>query len=252
MRLIDSHVHLDEKRFDHDRDAVIAQAIGAGIERFIVPSVDAASCHHVQTLAGRHPEIFPAFGLHPWFCHRHNSADIQLLKRLMPHAVALGECGLDGGRRATVSLDQQMAWLQPQLELASEFSKPLILHAVKAIDPLLAAIKPFAMLRGVIHSFYGSPEQAERLIDRGFYLGIGSALTHVRNSRFRALVAKLPLERLLIETDAPDQPPAGHRGERNEPAFLIEILEQLASLRGMEQQGLAAILTANTETLFSL
>lgn len=252
MELIDSHCHLDNHRFDGDRDQVIARALRAGVGRIIVPSIDANSCRKVLALSAQFEQIEAAIGLHPWFCNRHQQGDIQLLESRIRDAIAVGECGVDCSRRSTLPIEEQLLWLHPQLELAVTYNKPVILHAVKAIEPLLATMRSFPGLRGVIHSFYGSYQQAVKLMDHGLLLGIGSAVTHERNSGFRQLVTTLPLERLLIETDAPDQPPAGHRGRRNEPALLIEILDTLASLRSMEAEALADTLTCNTKRLFAL
>jgi len=252
MALIDSHCHLDDHRFDADRNEVLERAMRNGINRIIVPSIDAASCRRVLALSLQHPRILPAIGLHPWFCDRHQTSDLELIASSLGRAIAIGECGLDRSRRCPFPLAQQLTWLMPQLELAAANDRPVILHAVRAIEPILDAIRPFPTLRGVVHSFYGSREQAERLIDRGLMLGIGSAVTHARNHRFRALIAELPPDHLLIETDAPDQPPANHHGQRNEPALLIEILDTVASLRGMQRSTLAAITTRNSEELFRL
>jgi TatD DNase family protein len=128
----------------------------------------------------------------------------------------------------------------------------VIVHARRAVDAVIAAVRRVGRLGGVVHSYGGSEEQARQLWQLGFHLGIGAAATHDRASRLRALVARMPLDFLLLETDAPDQPPAGHRGERNEPALLPGIAAVVAALRGIEVEALAAATTRNARRLFGL
>jgi len=163
----------------------------------------------------------------------------------------VGECGLDAIRKG-VSLDDQLFWFREQLKLAAAFELPVIIHAVKSVDLVLRELKVFPALKGVVHSFYGSQQQADAVIAQGFYLGIGSAVTDQKNSRFRKMVATLPLDMLLLETDAPDMPSAAHRGERNEPAFLLETLHSVATLHDKNTDEVASICNANARSLFSL
>ena len=251
MQLIDSHCHLDDERFDADRAAVIERAVAAGIDTFVVPAVTAAGWSKLRELAERYPSIHPAYGLHPWFCKQHKPEDLTLLATYLPYAKAVGECGLDAMRK-NVSLENQLFWFREQLKLAAAFELPVTIHAVKSVDLVLRELKLFPALQGVVHSFYGSQQQADAVIAQGFYLGIGSAVTDQKNSRFRNVVATLPLEMLLIETDAPDQSPASHRGMRNEPAFLLETLHSVATLRDKNAEEVASICNANARSLFSL
>lgn len=257
MALIDSHCHLDDPRFDSDIDAVIARAGAAGVDRFIVPSATAGRWPKLAALAARHPGIAAAYGIHPWYCSDRVDAELAALPARLNGAVAIGECGLDGARCGAPQ-DLQLACFRTQLRLAAELGLPLILHAVKSIDAVLAELRRLPGLAGVLHGFHGSAQQARAALDQGLYLGIGSAITRPQNERLRAVVAGLPVERLLLESDAPDQPPqsrlnGGGRGEsRNEPAFLIEIADALATLCGMERAALDAQCNANVRELFSL
>lgn len=251
MQLIDSHCHLDDARFDIDRDAVLERAHKAGIDHFVVPAVAASGWPRLKALAQHYPNIHPAYGLHPWFCEQHRSEDLKLLSQYLQHAKAVGECGLDAMRK-DVSMDDQRYWFRAQLRLAVEFDLPLIVHAVKSVDLVVAALKDFPGSKGVLHSFYGSRQQADAVIEQGFFLGIGSALTHARNSRFRNVVETLPLEMLLLETDAPDQPSASHHGERNEPSFLLETLHAVATIQDKSADEVASICNANARRLFRL
>ncbi len=251
MQLIDSHCHLDDERFDADRDAVIERAAMVGIDEFVVPAVTASGWPHLRELVERYPSIHSAYGLHPWFCKLHRAEDLSLSAQYLESAVAVGECGLDAMHKNT-SLDEQLFWFRAQLKLAADFDLPVIMHAVKSVDLVLKELKAFDGLKGVVHSFYGSQQQAEAVIKQEFYLGIGSAVTHAKNSCFQEVVARLPLEMLMLETDSPDQPGASHRGKRNEPAFLLETLHSVANLHAIEAEEVAAICNANARELFSL
>ncbi|OIO67484.1 MAG: hypothetical protein AUJ57_11275 [Zetaproteobacteria bacterium CG1_02_53_45] len=251
MELIDSHCHLDDGRFDPDRADVIKRAAEAGIQRFIVPAIHDDSCLAINSLSKQYPEMLPAYGLHPWFCDRHRNSDFALLAELLGSAVAVGECGLDFGLSKT-DAQTQLHWLRPQLQLAIDLKLPVILHSYKATDILIAEIRKKPGLRGVLHSYSGSLQQAGQLIDLGFALGFGGAITNPQSTRLHDLVRHIPLTGILIETDAPDQTPFSQRGKRNEPVFLIEIAAQIARLRDMDRDALTRSCNANAKELFSL
>lgn len=251
MKLIDSHCHIDDPLFRDGLDEVLQRAQKAGVERVVVPSVKFSGWSHLKALSEQYTYIAPAFGLHPWFCDSHHQNDIIKLPEYLNHAVAIGECGLDT-KLCPFDMETQLHWLRAQLQVASDHNLPVILHAYKAVDPLIRELKSYPKLRGVIHGFSGSQQQAERLIDMGLYLGIGGAITHIRATKLQHIVKTFPLERLLLETDAPYQPPASHQGERNEPAFLIEILTHIATLRGISPLELASNCNNNARELFNL
>ena len=251
MQLIDSHCHLDDSRFDADRSEVLVRARKAGLDGFIVPAVSRSGWQKLKLLSEQNRRIHPAFGLHPWFFDQHTYADLTLLPDYLEQAVAVGECGLDAGGCKTAMHDQ-LYWFRAQLGMAADHDLPVIIHAVKTIDIVVKELKNFPQLTGVVHSFHGNLQQADALMASGLYLGIGSAITRPQNVRLQETARNLPLERLLIETDAPDQTPAKHQGERNEPAFLIEIAQQLASLRGLPTAELVAACNANTKELFRI
>jgi len=165
--------------------------------------------------------------------------------------VAVGECGLDFFVEG-LDPDQQRLYFLRQLELAREFDLPLILHARRAVDEVIATLRRVGGLRGVVHSFSGSEEQARQLWKLGFLIGLGGPITYERANKLRGLVATMPLEFLLLETDAPDQPLATHRGERNEPAYLSEVLATVATLRREDPQAIARATTHNARNLFGL
>ena len=253
MRLLDSHSHFDAAEFDADRAAVQARALAVGVARQVVPAVDAAGWPKLKSVCTEFDDLFPAYGLHPMYLEAHRPEHLRELhdwiERERP--VAVGECGLDFFVEG-LDAEAQRFYFEGQLQLAREFELPVVVHARRAVDAVIAAIRKVGGLRGVVHSFSGSAEQAKQLHGLGFMLGIGGPVTYDRANRLRALVATMPLEQLLLETDAPDQPGAAHRGERNEPAFLPEVLDVIAGLRGMEPSELAAATTANAERLFRL
>ena len=251
--LVDSHAHLDAPEFDADRDAVLARARAAGVTRQIVPAVNAAGWPKLRDLCATEAGLLPAYGLHPMYLDDHRDTHLTELRAWIEreHPIAVGECGLDFFVEA-LDPARQALFFDGQLRLARDFDLPVVVHARRAVDAVLAAIRRFGPLRGVIHSYPGSADQAKRLFDLGFLVGIGGPVTYERANRLRTLAATLPIECLLLETDAPDQPDSDHRGQRNEPARLVRVLETVAALRGMSPSDLAAATTVNAERLFRL
>ncbi|HBD19259.1 MAG TPA: DNAase [Arenimonas sp.] len=249
--MYDSHCHLDASEFDPDRDQVLARARAAGVTRQLVPAVDRASWPKIRSLCAADPGLRPAYGLHPMFLDRHQPGDLEELAEWLAreHPAAVGECGLDFFVEG-LDPEAQRSYFQRQLELAREFDLPVVLHARRAVDEVIASLRRVGGLRGVVHSWSGSEEQARQLFGLGFHLGIGGPVTFERAQRLRRTVATMPLEWLLLETDAPDQPDAAHRGERNEPARLPNVLAVVAELRGQDPAEIAAATSANAERLF--
>jgi TatD DNase family protein len=253
MVLIDSHCHLDAAEFDPDRDTVIARARQAGVARQIVPAVDAAGWPKLRDVCAHAPGLFPAYGLHPMYLDAHRDEHLTELRDWIERErpVAVGECGLDYFIEA-LDRDTQSHYFEAQLQLAHEFDLPVVVHARRAVDAVIAAIRKTGKLRGVVHSYSGSLEQARQLWNLGFLIGLGGPVTYDRANRLRKLAASMPIDYLLLETDAPDQPDAGIRGQRNEPARLAEVVTVIAQLRGEDAAAVAAATTANAERLFGL
>lgn len=253
MVLIDSHCHLDAEPFDRDREAVVARAEAAGVARQIVPAVTAAAWPALRDICAAHAGLFPAYGLHPMYLASHRPLHLAQLREWIEreHPVAIGECGLDH-YVAGLDPEAQRDCFEAQLRLAREFDLPVIVHARRAVDAVTAALKRIGGLRGVVHSYSGSLEQAQRLWGMGFLIGLGGPVTYARALRLRRLAARMPLEFLLLETDAPDQPDALIRGQRNEPARLVTVLETIAALREAAPAAIAEATTANAERLFRL
>lgn len=251
--LIDSHCHLDAPEFDPDRQAVIERARAAGVSAQVIPAVAAAGWPKLRTICREHDQLYPAYGLHPMFLAEHRPAHLQELREWLQQgdAVAVGECGLD---YFVEGLDQQTQqdYFDQQLILAREFKLPVIVHARRAVDAVIASIRRVGGLRGVVHSFSGSEDQAQQLWKLGFLIGLGGPVTYDRAQRLRRLASQMPLEYLLLETDAPDQPDTQIRGQRNEPARLAHVCEVIAKLRGVDTADIAEATRLNAQRLFAL
>lgn len=253
MRLIDTHSHFDVAEFDVDRDNAYARAIAVGVITQIVPAISASGWPKLRQVCAQFTGLYPAYGLHPMFLVSHQAEHLDELRAWIERErpVAVGECGLDYFIEG-LDRDVQQHYFDAQLKLARDFNLPIIVHARRSVDAVIASIKQIGGLRGVIHSFPGSAEQAAQLHALGFLIGIGGPITYERAKRLRRVVAQLPIEQLLLETDSPDQPDAGHRGQRNEPARLPIILETVATVRGMSANDLAVATTHNAHRLFGL
>jgi TatD DNase family protein len=251
--LVDTHCHLDVPEFDADRDAVVARARQAGVTRQIVPAIEAKTWPGLRDACARDDGLFPAYGLHPLLIASHREVHLRELREWIERErpVAIGECGLDYWVE-DLDRDVQAVYFDGQLQLAREYDLPLVVHARRAVDAVIASFKRVGKLRGVVHSFSGSPEQARQLWQLGFLIGIGGPATYARANRLRGLVAHMPLEHLLLETDAPDQPDAEIRGQRNEPARLAYVCQTIADLRGVDAEAIATATTANARRLFNL
>ncbi len=253
MRLIDSHCHFDDPRLDEDRDGAWQRALAVGVDTMVVPGVTAAAWPHQRAVVSRYRGLHAAYGLHPMFMAEHRPGHIDLLRQWLQNErpVAVGECGLDYFI-PDPEPQRQSVLFEAQLRLAREFDLPVVIHARRAVDDVISHLKRFPGLSGEIHSFAGSRQQADILIDMGFLLGFGGPVTYPRAQRLRGLVATLPETVILLETDAPDQAGASHRGELNEPAYLPEILTTVAELRAMSPQALAQAVNRNAMRLYAL
>ncbi len=251
--LFDSHSHFDAPEFDADRNAVLARAHAAGVTRQIVPAVSAAAWPKLREICAAHAGLYAAYGLHPMYLPEHHPEHLIALRDWIERErpVAVGECGLDFFVEG-LDAGQQSLYFEGQLRLARDFELPVIVHARRAVDAVMAAIRRFGPVRGVVHSFSGSADQARRLHALGFLIGLGGPVTYARANRLRTLAASLPIECLLLETDAPDQPDSGHRGQRNEPARLTTVCDTIAALRDIAPEAVARATTANAERLFGL
>jgi len=246
--MIDSHCHLDDPRFSKDLEHVLLRGKQASIQHFIVPGVQHGQWSAQQILAAQHLNISNAFGIHPWYCDQHGDSHLEQLERLLSHAIAVGECGLDFMPNRPAH-HIQIACFQKQIEFAIQFDLPLMIHSVKSADQVVAQLRSYPQIRGVIHGFSGSLQQAKTFIKLGFYIGIGTRLLQNKGQKSNALLHELPLESILLETDAPD---GLGKQQRNEPANLLDVAQRLATIRGIPLESVQQQCTKNTKELFSL
>ncbi|MCK5918000.1 MAG: TatD family hydrolase [Cocleimonas sp.] len=259
QNLIDTHCHLDNTLFAPDFDLILQRATDNAVSDIIIPAIAVDNWEKLKSLSKQNKNLHVAYGLHPMFMPQHCLQDLDLLEQWLQSetAIAVGECGLDffifdkQGDHQQAKKAQQ-ALFNAQLDLAQQYKLPVIIHSRKSLDLVLKEIRPRPDLHGVIHSFSGSLQQAHQLIDQGFYLGFGGPITYTRAKKLRHLISSLPLDALLLETDAPDQPDAAHYGRRNEPAFLINIAQTMAELRKISLQKVASATTKNAHNLFNL
>ena len=253
MDLIDSHCHLDDDRFDDCREQVITRAAQAGVTRMVIPATTANRWDKVKQVCAEHEGLYPAYGLHPMFIEQHHVSHLreldEWLEREQP--IAVGECGVDFFHSKVDEKWQRQLFLE-QLQLANSYHLPLIVHVRKAMDEVISLLRKHARYGGVVHSFAGSQQQALQLHDLGFKLGIAATVGFERARKLRAVVAAMPGEALLLESDAPDQPGAGHRGQLNQPAYILEHLQTMAELRECAVADLAATLNQNASQLFKI
>jgi TatD DNase family protein len=259
----DTHVHWDATEFDEDRDAALERAYAVGVRYCLNPSVTVRGIEQVRQLAAqserrtRWPRIFPAYGIHPLYVEQSRADDVRLLEReLLRHRpVAIGEIGLDAYMGAP-DFEKQRQLFEDQLVLAMTHRLPIILHVRHAVEAVIKSLKRVQtrdkkIPGGIAHAFNGSLVQAKQLIDMGFVLGFGGSCTYEGSKRIRLLAEQLPLQALVLETDAPDMAPAWHRGRRNESSHLARIAETMAVLRKISLAELAEQTTFNAFQVLS-
>ena len=252
MTLTDSHCHFDFAAFDDDRPGHWRQAQAVGVRRLVIPGVEQAQWPVLPGLCAGLPGTYYALGLHPWWVAEASAGWQQTLEQALSSAdeccVALGEMGLDG--TLALAAAEQEAALNAQLRLARERALPVILHSHKTHDQLLKWLRRTPPVGGVLHGFSGSLQQAEAFWKLGIHLGIGGTITYPRASKTRKTIAAMPVEALVLETDAPDMPLCGFQGQPNHPAQLPRVLSALAELRRQDPTTLAEQLEHNVNRLF--
>jgi TatD DNase family protein len=250
MELIDTHCHIDLPVFDADRTRVLKHCQSSGITRIVVPGVMAKTWDNLQTLCDSDAALYPCFGLHPVYLAQHTGSDIEALaQRIEQHRpIAVGEIGLDYFLEG-LDHGRQQALFDDQLTVAANASLPVLLHVRKSHDAVLASLRKSRVKGGICHAFNGSLQQADRYIELGFKLGFGGMLTYERSHKLHRLAKQLPIEAIVLETDAPDMTVASHHGQRNSPEYLPECLKALAEIREEDIEAVAAQTTANAEAV---
>ncbi len=250
--LIDSHCHFDFPEFAGQRDDILRQCVAQGVGAIIIPGVTANNWAAIHSLCEANPRLFPAFGLHPYFLDQHQPSDVQSLDLWLDQhpALAVGEVGLDL-YSGNDTLEQQVTLFSAQVGVAKNHQLPLIVHSRKSYDLVVKYIKQSHFkYGGVVHAFAGSYQQAQHLIDLGFKLGFGGAVTYDRAKKLKATLKKLPAESIVLETDAPDMAPSFAQNKPNTPLNLPGIAQQVAVIRQVDVAQLIADCFQNAQALF--
>lgn len=268
LMIIDSHCHFDFSAFDNSREFLWQQCQKNNISHLVIPGVSPEQWPACAAIAKQCEGIFFAAGLHPWWVGQYvadkNKAGFEgslgelstelsdKIAQQLQHSlcVAVGECGLD--KAIDAPLDVQLSLFESQLSTAQQLNKPVIVHNRKAHNEILSVLKSHTSLTGVIHAFSGSKELAKQYWDKGFYLGVGGTITYARANKTREAIKRMPIESIILETDAPDMPLCGEQGKNNSPLKVRKIAECLSELRGETFGYIAEKTTENAVKLFSL
>ncbi|WP_346833561.1 TatD family hydrolase [Pseudomonas abietaniphila] len=256
VRLIDTHTHLDFDDFDADRQAVLSHCKQLGVERVVVLGVYQRNLQRVWDLALSEPQVYAALGLHPIYLDEHLPEHLQELRDRLsavaghPKLCAVGEIGLDYYVES-LNREHQQTVFDSQLQLAADFNLPALLHVRRSHADTIATLKRFKLKRGgIVHAFAGSREEAKEYIKLGFKLGLGGAATWPQALRMHRVIAELPLDSVVLETDSPDMAPAMHPQVRNSPEHLPDICTALSALMNIPAERLAQASTDNANQLF--
>lgn len=254
--MIDSHAHLAEETYDDDRAEVLARAAEAGVDTVIVIGYDAPSCRRavkvVEEFSGHGVQLFATVGVAPHHVLETDEDDLDAVRDALTEeaVVAVGEIGLD--YHYDMPPDRQRRLFGRQLEWAVERQLPVVIHSREAEDDVLAGLREHGCSQGVIHCFTEGPNMARGAVELGFYVSFAGILTFKNAQDLRDIAAQVPLERILIETDSPFLAPVPHRGQRNEPAFVVEVARTIAGLHGTTVEEIERITSQNVRRLFSL
>ncbi|WP_170960494.1 TatD family hydrolase [Vibrio kanaloae] len=259
--LFDTHCHADFEAFEQgftpeqSIDGYLKEAKQAQVEKLLIPSIGKSNWKKVDKIAQSHPNVYYALGFHPYFLEQANDEQFSELRQLLAsknsQCVAIGECGLDFF--VDVEREKQERFFIQQMELAKAFELPLIIHERKSYNRLIELLKQQRFtLGGVIHGFSGSEQQALAWIKLGFYIGVGGTITYPRAQKTRTTIAKLPLEYLVLETDAPDMPTYGNQGGVNHSKHLVTISNALFLIRKESKQSIAAQVWKNSHLAFGI
>ena len=256
--LIDTHCHLDCGGFAADRDAVVARARAAGVAELVVPAVATDNFAAVRACCTRYMGCWPAYGIHPLYVGaRDPERELAALRDWLGSEIdgplpplAVGEIGLDF-YVAGHDVERQQRYFSGQLAIARDFDLPVLLHVRRAVDAVLKALRRAGVRGGIAHAFNGSRQQADEFMRLDFKLGFGGAMTYPGSTRIRQMAADLPLEAIVLETDAPDIPPYWLNGARNEPVELAAMARTLGELRGVSADEIATVTSANARAVLS-
>ncbi len=253
MHFIDTHAHVYAPELATDIELVIKNAISVGIEKILMPAIDSASLEAMLKVEQQFPDhCIAMMGLHPCYVKENYKAELKLVEEWIAKRkfIAIGEIGLDYYWDKTFAKEQQLVF-ETQMQWALDMQLPIVIHTRNAMGETIELVKPFAKkgLHGVFHCFSGSKESAEQIIGMGFHLGLGGVLTY-KNAGVAEAIKDIPMEYLVLETDAPYLAPVPYRGKTNEPAHMLEVAKKLAEIKSMPLHEIAAITTSNAKMLF--
>ncbi len=255
MHFIDTHAHVYAPELATDIELVIKNAISAGIEKILMPAIDSASLEAMLKVEQQFPDhCIAMMGLHPCYVKENYKAELKLVEEWIAkrNFIAIGEIGLDYYWDKTFTKEQELVF-ETQMQWALDLQLPIVIHTRNAMGETIELVKPFAKkgLHGVFHCFSGSKESAEQIIGMGFHLGLGGVLTY-KNAGVAEAIKDIPMEYLVLETDAPYLAPVPYRGKTNEPSYMLEVAKKLAEVKSMPLHEIAAITTSNAKKLFGL
>lgn len=252
--LFDTHAHYDDPAFDADRDALLSSLPESGVELVLDPGCDVKSSRAAVSLAERYPFVYAAVGLQPEECGGCGEAELLEIERLAgsPRVAAIGEIGLDYHWEENPPREVQQEIFRRQLALAERLDLPVIVHDRDAHGDSLAIVREFPRVRGVFHCYSGSAEMAQELLKRGWYLGFDGPITYKNARRAPEVAAITPLERMVVETDAPYLSPVPVRGRRNDSRYLPHVIAKLAEWKGVTPEEMTRITCENGKRLFRL
>ncbi|WP_456431560.1 TatD family hydrolase [Thermosulfuriphilus sp.] len=253
VEFVDTHAHLNLPEFKDDLPETIKRAKEAGVTKIINVGIDLKTSQRAIELANQYPGLWATAGFHPHEAHRLSQEDLESLSDLLmsEKVVALGEIGLDYAKERSPKNIQQQA-LGQQLDLAQRLGLPVVIHDREAHEDLLGIIREIGWWRGVFHCFAGNRKIARSVLDLGFYISITGIVTFPKADNIRDIVAYCPLDRLLIETDCPFLAPVPHRGRRNEPAYVVQVAEEIARVKKISLEEVSRWTTQNTQDLFGI
>jgi TatD DNase family protein len=255
MHFIDTHAHVYAEELTGSLDRIIENSIKAGVSKILMPAIDSTTLDAMLKVETQFPaHCIAMMGLHPCYVKENYKEELKLVEDCIGKRkfIAIGEIGLDFYWDKTFVKEQQLVF-ETQMQWALDLQLPIAIHTRNAMGETIEAVKPFAKkgLRGVFHCFSGSKESAEQIIGMGFHLGLGGVLTY-KNAGVAEAIKDIPMEYLVLETDAPYLAPVPYRGKTNEPAYMLEVAKKLAEIKSMPLHEIAAITTSNAEKLFGL
>jgi TatD DNase family protein len=250
--MIDTHCHLTDERLTPQLEDVLSRARSAGVTRFITIGTSLADDEAAISLCRERDDVRCAIGVHPNYSHEAEVSDLPRLRELQrdPSVVALGEMGLDYFHHYAPRSKQYQIF-EPQLQLATELNRPVVIHCREATDDCLAVMRKFPSVRAVFHCFTGSPDEARKILDAGYLLGFTGAVTFKKNDALREAVRLTPADRMLVETDAPYLTPEPHRSQKtNEPAMVVHVAATVARVKVMSVEEVDRVTTDNAARFF--